>query len=111
MDHNLRSNEPMLLKQVQLSAPKAKSDTDPATYPVFSICVEKKDGQRYRREYAFITNIVRFAGESPCESTTPPVRLAAQAPLPVAAEPQQDESLGQRLKRRFRALTHGRVGG
>jgi hypothetical protein len=36
-------------------------------YPGFSVCVEKKDGGRSRRSYAFITNIVRFAGEQPCE--------------------------------------------
>ena len=36
-------------------------------YPGFSVCVEKKDGNRYRRSFAFITNIVRFAGEKPCE--------------------------------------------
>jgi hypothetical protein len=36
-------------------------------YPGFSVCVEKEDGGRWRRSFAFITNILRFAGEKPCE--------------------------------------------
>jgi hypothetical protein len=30
--------------------------------------VEKKDGGRYRRSYAFLSNIVRFAAEKPCDA-------------------------------------------
>jgi SH3-like domain-containing protein len=111
IDRNLRGYAPVVLKEVQISTPKGKTGTDVVKYPGFSICVEKKDGQRFRREFAFITNIVRLVGESPCETSEPAVEVAAQAPLPVAAEPQQTESLMQRFKRRLHALTRGRIGG
>ena len=37
----------------------------------FSVCVEKKDGKRYRRRYALAGNSVRVAGETPCEAPSP----------------------------------------
>ena len=49
------------------------------TFPGFSICVEKEDGQRYRRDFAFIVNVVRYAGQGPC----------AAPPMPVWPPPEQ----------------------
>jgi hypothetical protein len=33
----------------------------------FALCVEKEDGQRYRRQYRMVDAQVKFAGEKPCE--------------------------------------------
>jgi hypothetical protein len=87
--------------------PSAKGQ--PSKYPGFSICMEKKDGQRYRREYALLGIAVRFAGEHACEPPLPPpFEIAgAPAPLPVTPSPdsQPSESLFQRLKKRWHSLT------
>ena len=72
--------------------------------------MEKKDGQRYRREYAFVTNVVRFAGERPCEAA-PSEAVVAQAPLPAAPEGQPAEGFTKRFRKRVRALTRGLFGG
>ena len=112
IDRNVNGYAPVLLKDVDFStAVRAKDTTATARYPGFSICVEKPDGQRYRREYALLSNIVRYAGEYPCE-TVPPVfdlqTLKTLAALPAAPTPppQPAESFLQRMKKRLRALTH-----
>lgn len=106
IDRNLRGYAPIVLQDVELSAPKGKDTAAATKYPGFSVCVEKKDGQRYRRAYAFVTNVVRFAGERSCEAALPPGSLAAQAPLKVAApETQPQEGFSARIKKRFHALT------
>jgi hypothetical protein len=79
IERNLHGYAPVLLKQVELSSTKGDST---AKYPGFSVCVEKSDGERYRREYAFITNVVRFAGERPCEPA-PQESVAAPTALPA----------------------------
>lgn len=106
IERNLRGYTPVLLEQVQLGTPKAGAAA--GQYPGFSVCVAKKDGHRYRREYAFLTNVVRFAGEQPCESASVPTRAEVQAPLKVAAEPsvQPKESLTVRARRKLRTLVH-----
>ncbi|HEY1339292.1 MAG TPA: hypothetical protein VGF59_17385 [Bryobacteraceae bacterium] len=111
IERNLRGYAPVLLEQVDFAlGPKGRAET--AKYPGFSICVEKSDGKRYRREYALLGNIIRFAGERPCEA--PAVETVhAPAPLPVAETPAPapTESFAERVKRRLKALTHGRTGG
>ncbi len=63
------------------------------TYPGFSVCVEKEDGQRYRRDFAFIVNVVRLAGQGACEARPqvwpPPAetQVAGAKPAPAAAPP------------------------
>jgi hypothetical protein len=44
--------------------------------------VEKKDGNLYRRSYALLVNIVRFASEGPCElpDFDHPPRVSTAAP-------------------------------
>jgi hypothetical protein len=69
IQRNLHGYAPVLLEQVEL--PSAKG-TSTAKYPGFSVCVEDSDGQRTRREYAFLTNIVKYAGERPCEAGSEP---------------------------------------
>ena len=110
IERNMRGYAPVILQDVELAAPKGK-DAATAKYPGFSICLEKKDGLRYRRNYAFLTNIVRFAGEQSCEQA-PQETVIAQAPLPSGGpEPPRTESLGRRLRNRWHALTRRWFGG
>jgi hypothetical protein len=104
IERKLKGYAPVLLKEVDFS-----SRSQAAKYPGFSICMERKDGQRYRREYALLTNAIRFAGEHPCEAPAPPVTVKAPAVLPkdqTAPAPQPAKpSFGERLKQHWRALT------
>ena len=100
----------MVLKDVAFSSGGKAAKA--AKYPGFSICMEKKDGQRYRREYALLGIAVRFAGEQACEPPSPlPFEIAgAPAAGPVTATPAttsapQPEGLFQRLKKRWRSFT------
>lgn len=114
IERNLRGYAPVVVKDVELSIPKGSSGDTTGKYPGFSFCVEKADGQRYRREYAFLTNVVRFAGERPCETAAPPAVVAqAQAQGSGTTNPktQTSESFTERLRKRLRDLTHGRFGG
>ena len=105
IERNLRGYSPVLLQEVTLGAPKGKSAAAPATYPGFALCVEKKDGRRYQRKYAFLTNVVRFAGEQACDAPVPQQNLSAPAPLKVASpQPQPPESFSRRARNRFRGL-------
>jgi len=103
---NIHGYAPVLLKKVELSMGNGKTATT-GKYPGFSICMENKEGQRVRRDYAFLMNVVRFAGESACEAVAPVETKVAQAPLPMAPEQQTTEGLGQRLRKRLKALTRG----
>ena len=83
-------------REIQGYSPVLLSDSG------FSICMDKKDGQRMRRQFTLQGNSVRFASEQPCEAPLPPLEVKSPAPLPVtgpAAPPK--ESLWQRLKHRF----------
>ncbi len=116
IDRNVRGYAPVIIKDVDFASSVQRGQVSMARYPGFSICVEKSDGQRYRREYALLTNIVRFAGEHPCEAPRTidlQTMKAAPAPAPAAPAPpqQQTESFSQKLKKRLRALTHGHLGG
>ncbi len=70
IERKLKGYLPVLTKNVEYGG-GAKSPVAAASYPGFSICMEKQDGSRWRRDYAFITNVVRFAGERQCESAAP----------------------------------------
>jgi hypothetical protein len=108
IERNLQGYAPVLLKTVELSNPKGTSS---AKYPGFSICFEKSDGQRYRREYAFLSNIVRFAGEGPCEAP-PTETVSAQAALPAQpAGGPSSSSRSARLIRRIRERVRKWFGG
>jgi hypothetical protein len=103
IERNLKGYAPVLMGPVEYRG---------QPYPGFSVCMEKKDGQRYRRAYAFIGQTVRLGNEKPCDA--PPeiaMRAPTAAPLPgarsAAPEPPA-ESWGARLKRRWRSLTGGK---
>jgi len=64
-ERNLKVYYPVRVHTVEMPKPGAAGDS--IQYPGFSVLVEKEDGERYRREYAFIGNIVRLAGETRVE--------------------------------------------
>ena len=102
IDRKMQGYAPVLLKQVSYGA----AHGTPAEYPGFSICEVNSDGQRVRLEFALLGNVVRLAGEVPCE-TTPAIRLvdALAQPTPVipgAGPAPPKTSLMQRLKTRLR---------
>ena len=102
LERNLKGYSPVLLKQVELT-----SKIDASTYPGFSICLEKKDGQRVRREYALLGVAIRFAGDHPCEAPPQPPTLQNPSPLAVgeAPPPPPKPSLAERLRKQWHALT------
>jgi SH3-like domain-containing protein len=104
IEKNLIGYAPVELQKVHYSG-SGKGKTAGAGEDVsgFSVCVEKKDGQRYRRQYAILGNLIRFAGEEPCV-VPPPIDFAnpaatPAAPVPAAQNPQ--ESFWQRMKKRW----------
>jgi hypothetical protein len=102
IERNLKGYSPVLLKDVELASKSGAS-----TLPGFSICMENKDGQRVRREYALLGGAIRFAGDRPCEAPPPPPTLQDPSPLPVldSPPPQSKPGLAERLKKRWHALT------
>jgi hypothetical protein len=103
IERNLKGYSPVLVGQVQM----VESKGQPAgAFPGFSVCVQKADGQRYRREYAFLSNAVRFAGERPCEAPQPVTLKSASAPAAAATAPSapaEKKSLGQRFREQWGA--------
>ena len=106
IEKNLKGFGPVRLEDVQFSLTKGKAPASTDSYPGFSLCVEKKDGNRYRRSYALLNNSVRVAGEQPCEAPSAPLEFDQNpAPTPTAAPAQpQPESMMQRAKRRLKSL-------
>ena len=105
IERNVIGYSPVEIQPVHFSNGKGKNAG--AEYAGFSVCVEKKDGQRYRRQYAVMNTLVRFAGEEPC-ITPPPVEfgsLNAATPTAVPAAVQAPaESFSQRIKKRLKAI-------
>jgi len=97
IERNLRGYSPVLLHDVEFGNGK---------YPGFSICVEKKDGPRLRREYAVLGNIVRLAGDGPCNLPPPPPTTLSVNPATRSVESQAPEpartSLTERIKQRVK---------
>jgi SH3-like domain-containing protein len=102
IERNLKGYSPVLLKEVELTSKSGASK-----YPGFSICLEKKDGQRVRREFALLGVAIRFSGDHPCEAPPPPPTLQNPSPLPVSElpPPQPKPGLAERLKQHWHALT------
>lgn len=75
IERNVLGFEPAKLETVTYSG---------SQYPGFSLCLQRKDGTKSRREYALLTNIVRLAGERPCEAQTPAQEVAAFTAPPAA---------------------------
>ena len=109
IERNIKGHSPVLLKEVELSSGSRKDQTAMVKYPGFSICEEKADGQRHRRDYAFLTPTVRFAGERECEAAEPLLVQAAAAGVaptgpPVVPATRKTESLAERVKRKWGAI-------
>jgi hypothetical protein len=95
------------MEPVELAAGKGK--TAEGRHPGFSLCVEKKDGLRYRRAYALVNTSIRFAADRACEAPQPLEFGAAPPSGATAAQPAPapSETFTQRFKRRLKALTRG----
>jgi hypothetical protein len=100
IERNLTGFAPVTLENVTFAG---------AQYPGFSVCIQKKDGARYLREYALLSNVIRFAGERPCGTQAQVQDLAAAAaakpgtvvsPKPSAPQPAKP-SLLERVKRKL----------
>ena len=108
IQRNVQGYFPVLLRQVDLSTgDKARGAPATAAYPGFSACVLNDDGTRMRRSYAFIVNVVRFAGEQPCEvpaGILPGEGVPSQAAPAPAGSKAAPASLYTRLKTRLGAL-------
>jgi hypothetical protein len=106
IERNLRGYAPVLLKEVEFSAVgKARGEAVTSQYPGFSVCVENREGKRVRREFALLTNVVRYAGERPCEAPGPFEVLKLPSPLktaPESAPPAPAATLSERFKKRVR---------
>ncbi len=101
IERNLKGYSPILRKEVEFAV-----KGQPSRYEGFSVCVEKKDGPRARREYALLGVAVRFAGEHPCELPQAPAFAHSPAPI-VVVEPAAllpHDSFFQRIKKRWHAL-------
>ncbi len=103
IERTTRGYWPVLLNDVNYAAGKG----EPGKYPGFSLCLEKADGQKYRREYALLGNLVRYAGERPCE-LPPPVWVPKPVAAPtVAAVPEAPkESFTHRMKEKVKSWFH-----
>lgn len=101
IDRSTRGYWPVLINDVSYAA----NQGEPAKYPGFSVCVENREGQKVRREYALLGNVVRYAGERPCE-LPPPVWVSKTEASPAQTVPESasapKEGLMDRVKRWFR---------
>ena len=105
IERNLKGYAPVLLKEVEMP-----SKTGSSKYPGFSICMEKKDGPRVRREYAMLGVAVRFAGEQPCEAPLQPPTVQNPTPLPVSrSRAAAAESKPRRAAEKAVACVEGQV--
>ncbi|HUP03437.1 MAG TPA: hypothetical protein VMU19_05580, partial [Bryobacteraceae bacterium] len=112
IERNIQGHSPVLLGQVTLAGPRGAQGAG-ATYPGFSVCVQKADGSRRMRDYAFLNPSVRFAGERDCPapvSLTSGAQTFAAPALPQAAPgagsggPAKSTSWFARLKAKVRGL-------
>ena len=104
IERNLIGYSPVLLENVQYSTGQTSGK-----FPGFSVCVDKKDGTRARRQYALLGNSVRYAGERPCEAPPPlfaEAQQAAPSAQPKAPPPPPKESFTQKWKKRVKGWFH-----
>jgi hypothetical protein len=104
IQRNIEGHFPVLRLPVKFSAATARAA--PATpsgleYPGFSVCLGNGDSARVRRSYAFISPIVRFAGQQPCENSggfLPLESVSGQAAPALPTSQHGSPSLYTRLK-------------
>jgi hypothetical protein len=70
----------------------------------FSVCLERPDGSRVRKQYTMLGNAVRPAGDQPCKNTAEQEVAPQQLLTSEAAGPAVKTSLMQRLKKRAKDL-------
>ena len=70
IERKLAGYSPVLLRQVKVST-GARDKAATAEYAGFSVCTQKGDGQLRRRDFALLVNVIRYAGEAPCERPAP----------------------------------------
>jgi hypothetical protein len=107
IERNIKGYSPVELKDVNFSVGgKGKGQTAANKYPGFSLCVEKNDGRRYRRSFAFLEGVIRFAGEQACEIPPPlPVAVATQVTAQqTAPAPAPKAGFVERLKNNWTSL-------
>ncbi len=92
IERSLRGFFPVLTHPVDL--PKAKTT---AKVPGFSIVIEKKDGARYRRTYAFVENRVRLSGEERVDVAPAPVAPEANRNIAAVTPSERAPSMGDRI--------------
>jgi hypothetical protein len=114
VERRLKGYLPVQVHSVTLTSGAKRGTPVSASYPGFSVCVEKDDGQRHLRNYAFIVNVVRFAGEGQCPAAGPAVP-GQSAGTAVASNEQQGDaaappSLLNRVKARIGDLAHRWLG-
>jgi hypothetical protein len=111
IERNLAGYSPVLLRQVDVSTGGTGKATT-AQYSGFSVCTQKGDGPLHRRDLALLGNVVRSAGEGPCERPAPMwvpkagaqgstagAAATAQAPAAPAAT-----GLSGRVKQQWQAI-------
>jgi len=104
IDRSVRGFWPVLLNQVDYALNRGGAASK---YPGFSVCLEKDDGTKVRREFTVLGGVVRYAGERPCElpppvwtpKTAPSAPLASSADTPAAPSA---ESLGTRIREKVK---------
>ena len=92
IERNLKGFFPVLTHPVTL--PKAKTTVK---VPGFSIVIEKKDGARYRRSYAFVENRVRLSSEERIDTAPAPVSPEANRNIAAVTPPERTPSMGDRI--------------
>jgi hypothetical protein len=105
IERNVYGYAPVLLKDVEFATGKARGEATGGKYPGFSICMENREGQRVRREFVLLINVVRYAGERPCEAPAPVDSLKAPSGLkdiPETVAPPPAASFWERSKKRVR---------
>jgi hypothetical protein len=104
IDRNVTGFLPVLPREIEWQSRKV---------PGFSLCVLNKEGQRIRREFAFVENRVRSAGERPCEA--PPANAGQrvqgiQPTVPARPEAPPGVSGFERLRERVKSAFLGVFG-
>jgi hypothetical protein len=105
IDRNVTGYLPVLMSEVEWQGRKA---------PGFSMCVLNREEQRVRRQFAFIENRVRSAGETACEAipaVTQKTPGATTLPAPPAPASPPKGSFFERLRERVRSSVRGVFGG
>lgn len=105
IDRKITGFLPVLMMEVEWQGRKL---------PGFSLCVLDKQEKRVRRQFAFVENRVRSAGETACEAP-PPVtqKTPGAAPLPLVPPPPQQPAPGtfERFRNRVKTAVRGIFGG